>query len=39
VDPVGSGQEPVMGSCEYSDEPSGSDATELVLLTSFRKQM
>jgi hypothetical protein len=30
VDPVGSGQGPVAGSCEYGDEPSGSGATELV---------
>jgi hypothetical protein len=27
VDPVGSGQEPVAGYCEYGDEPSGSGAT------------
>jgi hypothetical protein len=25
-----SGQRPVAGSCEYGDEPVGSDATELV---------
>jgi hypothetical protein len=31
VDPVGSGQGPVAGSCEYSDEPSGSGTTELVM--------
>jgi hypothetical protein len=30
VDPAGSGQGPVAGCCEYGDEPSGSDATELV---------
>jgi hypothetical protein len=30
VDPVGSGQGPVAGSCEYGDEPSGSGATEFV---------
>jgi hypothetical protein len=30
LDPVGSGQGPVAGSCEYGDEPSGSGATELV---------
>jgi hypothetical protein len=30
VDPVGSGQGPVAGSCEYGDEPSGSGATELL---------
>jgi hypothetical protein len=29
LDPVGSGQGPVAGSCEYGDEPSGSGATEL----------
>jgi hypothetical protein len=33
VDPVGSGQGPVAGSCKYSDEPSGSGATELVQLS------
>jgi hypothetical protein len=27
VDPVGSGQEPVVGFCKYGDEPSGSGAT------------
>jgi hypothetical protein len=30
VDPVGSGYGPVAGSCEYSDEPAGYGATELV---------
>jgi hypothetical protein len=30
VDPVGSGQGPVAGCCEYGDEPAGSGATELV---------
>jgi hypothetical protein len=30
MDPVGSGQRPVAGSCEYSDETSVSGATELV---------
>jgi hypothetical protein len=30
VDPVGSGLGPVVGSCEYGDEPMGSGATELV---------
>jgi hypothetical protein len=30
VDPVGSGYGPVVGSCEYGDEPSGSGATVLV---------
>jgi hypothetical protein len=30
VDPVGSGYEPVAGSCEYGDESAGSGATELV---------
>jgi hypothetical protein len=29
VDPVGSGQEPVVGFCKYGDEPSGSGATEV----------
>jgi hypothetical protein len=32
LDPVGSGQGPVTGSCEYRDEPSGSGATEIVNL-------
>jgi hypothetical protein len=31
MDPVGSGQGPVAGFCEYGDEPSGSGATELVM--------
>jgi hypothetical protein len=30
VDPVGSGQGPVAGCCEYGDEPLGSSAMELV---------
>jgi hypothetical protein len=30
MDPAGSGQGPVAGSCEYDDEPSGSGAMELV---------
>jgi hypothetical protein len=30
LDPVGSGQGPVVGSCEYGNEPLGSGATELV---------
>jgi hypothetical protein len=30
VDPVGSGQVPLVGSCKYSDELAGSGATELV---------
>jgi hypothetical protein len=30
VDPFGSGQGPVSGSCEYGDEPAGSGAIELV---------
>jgi hypothetical protein len=30
MDPVGSGQVPVAGCCEYGDETSGSGATELV---------
>jgi hypothetical protein len=35
-DPVGSGEGPVAGSCEYDDEPSGSGATELVKGSSHR---
>jgi hypothetical protein len=31
LDPVGSGQRPVAGCCEYGDGPSGSGATELVI--------
>jgi hypothetical protein len=30
VNPVGSGREPVVGSCDYGDEPSGSGAADLV---------
>jgi hypothetical protein len=30
VDPVGSGQDPVAGSCEYRDEPAGSSGTDLI---------
>jgi hypothetical protein len=30
LDPAGSGQGSVAGSCEYGDEPSGSGTTELV---------
>jgi hypothetical protein len=30
VDPAGSGQGPVVGSCEYSDKPVGSGNTDLV---------
>jgi hypothetical protein len=30
MDPVGSGQGPVAGSCKNGEEPSGSGATELV---------
>jgi hypothetical protein len=30
VDPFGSEQGPVAGSCEYGDKPVGSRATELV---------
>jgi hypothetical protein len=30
VDPVGSELEPVVSSCEYGDEHSGSGTTELV---------
>jgi hypothetical protein len=33
LDPVGSGQGPVAGSSEYGDEPSGSGATELIIVT------
>jgi hypothetical protein len=36
VDPVGSGQGPVAGCCKYGDEPSGSDATELVHVLKMR---
>jgi hypothetical protein len=32
LDSTGSGQEPLAGCCEYGDEPSGSCATELVIL-------
>jgi hypothetical protein len=32
LDPVGSGEGPVAGSCEYGDEPAGSGATELVRI-------
>jgi hypothetical protein len=32
VDPVGSGQVPVAGCCECGDEPTGSGATELVIV-------
>jgi hypothetical protein len=31
LDPVGSGYGPVAGCCKYGDEPSCSDATELVI--------
>jgi hypothetical protein len=31
VDPVGSGEGPVAGYCQYGDETSGSGATELVV--------
>jgi hypothetical protein len=37
VDSLGSGQGPVAGSCEYSDEPQGSGATELVFKVAFTK--
>jgi hypothetical protein len=30
VDPVGSGQGPEAGPCEYGDEPEGSGATDLL---------
>jgi hypothetical protein len=32
VDSVGLGYGPVAGCCEYGDEPSGSGATELVII-------
>jgi len=32
LDSTGSGQGPVAGCCECGDEPSGSCATELVLI-------
>jgi hypothetical protein len=35
LDPVGSGQGPMAGSCEYGDEPSGSGATELLLAPNY----
>jgi hypothetical protein len=36
VDSVGSGYRPVAGSCKYGDEPAGSGASELVVLTERR---
>jgi hypothetical protein len=36
VDPVGLGYGPVVGSCEYGDEPAGSSATELVVCSFVR---
>jgi hypothetical protein len=30
MDPVGSGQGPMAGSCKYGDEPSGSGTMDLV---------
>jgi hypothetical protein len=33
VDPVGSAEGPVAGSCEYGDEPSGSGAMEFSFLS------
>jgi hypothetical protein len=38
LNPVGSGQGPVVGSCEYGDEPSGSGATELVHHHTFENR-
>jgi hypothetical protein len=35
LDPVGSGQGPVAGCCEYGGEPSGSGATKLVTYLEF----
>jgi hypothetical protein len=35
LDSTGSGQGPVAGCCECGDEPSGSGATELVILQCF----
>jgi hypothetical protein len=38
--PVGSGYGPVSGCCEYGDEPSGSDAKEVVIdYLQFRQKM
>jgi hypothetical protein len=34
VDSVGSGYSQVAGCCEYGDEPSGSNVTELFIRTS-----
>jgi hypothetical protein len=40
LDPVGSGYGPVAGCCEYGDEPSGSDAKEVVIdYLQFRQKM
>jgi hypothetical protein len=36
VDSFGSELGPVAGSCEYGDEPSGSDTTELVTEISYK---
>jgi hypothetical protein len=38
LDPVGSGQGPEVGPCEYGDEPSGSGVTELVTLVTCSQQ-
>jgi hypothetical protein len=32
MDPVGSGQGPVVGCCEHGDEPAGSGTTELARI-------
>jgi hypothetical protein len=37
VDPVGSGQGPVAGSCKYGDEPAGSGASYLVKASHHTK--
>jgi hypothetical protein len=36
LDSIRSGQGPVAGCCECGDEPSGSFATELVILENFQ---
>jgi hypothetical protein len=38
VDSPGSGYGPVVGSCECGDEPSGSEAMELVILIILRNK-
>jgi hypothetical protein len=39
VDSPGSGWEPVAGSCQHSDEPSGSGTTYLVTYNNARKDI